>query len=109
MQIFLKVRYPNSSIIQKIPETLSLVIIVNIICNYLIFIYKDTKYFRDYQFLQVVFYTELAYKSFIVNKTAIISFTKNDITLAGNHTVPIGRAYSANFVSCMSGDGNADK
>lgn len=49
------------------------------------------------------------HKSFIVNKGAIISFTKNDITLAGNHTVPIGRAYSANFVSCMSGAGNADK
>lgn len=49
------------------------------------------------------------HKSFIVNKTAIISFTKNDITLAGNHTIPIGRAYSANFACCMNGTGNADK
>lgn len=49
------------------------------------------------------------HKSFIVNKTAIVSFTKNDITLAGNHTVPIGRAYSANFVNCMSGTGNEEK
>ena len=49
------------------------------------------------------------HKSFIVNKTAIISFTKNDITLAGNHTIPIGRTYSANFACCMNGTGNADK
>lgn len=49
------------------------------------------------------------HKSFIVNKTAIISFTKNDITLAGNNTIPIGRAYSANFACCMNGTGNADK
>lgn len=49
------------------------------------------------------------HKSFIVNKTAIISFTKNDITLAGNHTIPIGRAYSANFACCMNSTGNADK
>ena len=40
----------NSSIIQKNSVTLSLVIIAYIICNYLIFSYKDTKYLRDYQF-----------------------------------------------------------
>ena len=47
--------FSNSSIIQKISVTLSLVIIAYIICNYLIFTYKDTKYLRDYQFLCVFF------------------------------------------------------
>ena len=55
-------------------------------------------------------YADISFiEAFIVNKTAIISFTKNDITLAGNHTIPIGRAYSANFACCMNGTGNADK
>ncbi len=41
----------NSSIIQKISVTLSLVIIACLFCNVLIFNHKYTKYQRDYQFL----------------------------------------------------------
>ena len=42
------------------------------------------------------------HKSYIVNRTSIISFTKNDIMLAGNHIIPIGRAYSDRFINYMS-------
>ena len=51
----------NSSIIQKISVTLSLVIIAEYFCNSLIFTYKDTKYLRDYQLFYLYSYPELAY------------------------------------------------
>ena len=53
----------NSSIVQKISVILSVVIIVGlfcVICNYLCFNYKDTKFLRDYQLFQTISYTELA-------------------------------------------------
>lgn len=54
----------NSSIVQKISVILSVVIIVGVfcmVCNYLCFNYKDTKFLRDYQLFQTISYTELAY------------------------------------------------
>ena len=50
----------NSSIIQKISVTLSLVIIAYIFYNYLIFTYKGIKYLRDYQLFYLFSYPELA-------------------------------------------------
>lgn len=63
--------FSNSSIIQKISVTLSLVIIAYIICNYLIFTYKDTKYLRDYQFLCMLFYPELTYSLYLYEPFAV--------------------------------------
>ena len=70
--------FSNSSIIQKISVTLSLVIIAYIICNCLIFTYKDTKYLRDYQFLCVLFYPELTY--YLIKLICSPQGTKGDIS-----------------------------